>query len=76
MESSVLSKVNYACSVFHPLPAFQMKFQQGLHNACPGFVTRKFAGVEEVVKLNWLPVNKNVELNILKSVSMREPGRR
>ena len=66
MESSVLSKVNYAFSVFHPLPAFQMKGLQGLQNACPGFVTRKFAGVEDVVKLNWLPVNKNVELNILK----------
>ena len=66
LESSVLSKVNYAFSVFHPLPAFQMKGLQGLQNACPGFVTRKFAGVEDVVKLNWLPVNKNVELNILK----------
>ena len=58
--------VNYACSVFHPLPAFQMKRLQRLQSACTGFVTRRFAGVEAVVKLNWLPVNKNVELNILK----------
>ena len=29
-ESSVLSKVNFACSVFHPLPAFQMKCLQRL----------------------------------------------
>ena len=65
-ESLVLSKVNYACSVFHPLPAFQMKRLQRLQNACAGFVTRSFAGVEDVVKLNWLPVNKKVELNILK----------
>ena len=65
-ESLVLPKVNYACSVFHPLPAFQMKRLQRLQNACAGFVTRRFAGVEDVVKLNWLPVNKNVELNILK----------
>ena len=49
-ESLVLSKVNYACSVFHPLPAFQMKRLQRLQNACAGFVTRKFAGVENVVK--------------------------
>ena len=33
-ESLVLSKVNYACSVFHPLPAFQMKRLQRLQNAC------------------------------------------
>ena len=62
-ESLVLSKVNYASSVFHPLPAFQMKRLQRLQNASAGFVTRRFAGVESVVKLNWLPVNKNVELN-------------
>ena len=65
-ESLVLSKVNYACSVFHPLPEFQMKRLQRLQNACAGFVTRRFAGVEDVVKLNWFPVNKNVELNTLK----------
>ena len=56
----------YACSVVQPLPAFQVKRLQRLQNACAGFVTRRFAGVEDVVKLNWLPVNKNVELNILK----------
>ena len=65
-ESLVLSKVNYACTVFHPLPAFQMKHLQRLQNACAGFVTRRFAGVEDVVKLNWLLVNKNIELNVLK----------
>ena len=63
-ESLVLSKVNYVCSVFHPLLAFQMKRPQRLRNSCAGFV--RFAGVEDVVKLHWLPVNKNIELNILK----------
>ena len=42
-----------------------MKRLQRLQNACAGFVTRRFAGVKDV-KLNWLPVNKNIELNILK----------
>ena len=56
----------YACSVVQPLPAFQVKRLQRLQNACAGFVTRRFAGVEDVVKLSWLLVNKNVELNILK----------
>ena len=62
-ESLVLSKVSYACSVSQPLPVFQMRRLQRLQNACAGFVTRRFAGVKDVVKLNWLPVNKNVELN-------------
>ena len=43
-----------------------MKRLQRLRNACTGFVTRRFAGVEDVVKLNWLLVNKNVELYVLK----------
>ena len=55
----------YACSVVHPLPAFQLQRLQRLQNACAGFVTRRFAGAEDAAKLNWLPVNTNVELNIL-----------
>ena len=43
-----------------------MKRLQRLRNACAGFVTRRFAGVEDVVKLNWLLVNKSVKLNVLK----------
>ena len=64
-ESVVLSKVNYACSVFYRLPAFRTKRLQTLQNACAEFVTRRFTGVEDVVKLNWLPVNEpDVELNL------------
>ena len=44
-----------------------MKRFQRLQNACAELFTRTFARVEDVAKLNWLPVNKNVELNILKS---------
>ena len=33
-ENLVLSKVNYAYSVFHPLSAFRMKRLQRLQNAC------------------------------------------
>jgi len=66
VESLVLSKLNYACTVFHPLPAYQEKRLQRLQNACAGFVTRKFAGLEDIIKLNWLSVKENVEFNILK----------
>jgi len=33
---------------------------------CAGFVIRRFAGLEDVAKLNWFPVKENVELEILK----------
>ena len=52
---------------FPPPQAFQMKRFQRLQNACAELFTRTFARVEDVAKLNWLPVNKNVELNMLKS---------
>ena len=64
-ESLILSKLNYACTVFHPLPVYLVKRLQRLQNACAGFVTRKFAGFEDIIKLNWLPVKEN-EFNILK----------
>ena len=48
------------------LPVYQEKRLQRLQNACAGFVTRKFAGLEDIIKLNWLPVKENVEFNILK----------
>ena len=65
-ESLVLSHLNYACTVFYPLPVYQEKRLQRLQNACAGFVTRKFAGLEDIIKVNWLPVKENVEFNVFK----------
>jgi len=66
IEASSLTPELYACTVFHPLPVYQEKRLQRLQDACARFVTRKFAGLEDVIKLNWLPVKENVEFNILK----------
>lgn len=46
-ESLVLSHLNYACTVFHPLPVYREKRLQRLQDACAGFFTRKFAGFED-----------------------------
>ena len=67
-ESLVLSKVNYACTVFHPLPAFQMKHLPRLQNACAGFVTRRFAGVEDVVKQNQEHFSTRQQLFLISSL--------
>ena len=40
-ESLVLAKIDYACTVFHPLPQYQL---------------RKFAKMEDLECLNWLPI--------------------
>ena len=55
-ESLVLSHLNYACTVFHPLLVYEEKRLQRLQNACAGFVTRKFGDLEDVFKFKWLPV--------------------
>ena len=52
-ESLVLSHLNY-----------EEKRLQYLQNACAGFVTRKFVGHEDIIKLNWLPVKESVEFNV------------
>jgi len=67
-ESLVLCKVNYACSVFHPLPAFQTKRLQRLQNAYAGFVTRRFAGVEDVVKQNQEHFSTRQQLFLISSL--------
>ena len=48
------------CMVFHPLPVYHEKNLQRRHNACAGFVTRKFTALEGVIKLNWLPLKKTL----------------
>lgn len=65
-ESLVLAKIDYACTVFHPLPQYQLKRLQRLQNACAGFVLRKFAKMEDLECLNWLPIAGRIEFNLLK----------
>ena len=71
-ESLVLSKVNYACSAFHSLPAFQMKRLQRLQNAGAGFVTTRFAGVEDVVKQNQKHFSTRQQLFLISSLWLLE----
>ena len=67
VENLVLSKLNYTFTLFHPLPVYQEKRLQHLQNVCAGFVlTRKSGGIEDIIKLNWLPVKANVEFHVLK----------
>jgi hypothetical protein len=66
VESLVLSKIDYASPVFHPLPIYQQKRLQRLQNACAGFVLRRFARQEDLATLNWLSISKRMDFIILK----------
>ena len=66
VESLVLSKIDYASPIFHPLPIYQQKRLQRLQNACAGFVLRRFARQEDLATFNWLSISKRMDFNILK----------
>ena len=65
-ESLVIAKLDYASTVFYPLPQYQVDRLQRLQNACAGFVLRKYAGPEDLAYLNWLPISERRDFNILK----------
>ena len=65
VESLVLSKLNYNDTVTYPLPLFLQKRMQRVQNAAASFVLNRYCS-EEDIKLGWLPVLENTQLNILK----------
>ena len=65
-ESLVIAKLDYAGTVFYPLPQYQVDRLQRLQNACAGFVLRKYAGPDDLAYLNWLPISERRDFNILK----------
>ena len=43
METLILSKLDYSCTVFHPFPLCQLKRLQRMQNVCAGFVHGRYA---------------------------------
>ena len=48
-ESLVIAKLDYASTVFYPLPQYQVDRLQRLQHACAGFVLRKYAGPDDLI---------------------------
>ena len=66
VQSLVLSKLNYNDTVSYPLPLFLQKRMQRVQNAAASFVLNRYCSEDDVMKLGWLPVLENTQLNILK----------
>ena len=62
----MIAKIDYASTVFYPLPQYQVHRLQRLQNACARFVLSKYAGPEDLAYLNWLPISERRDFNILK----------
>ena len=67
-EQLVLSKLSYCDTVFESLPAYQIKHLQKVMNCAAGLTLGQHATVNDVVKLNWLPVKEKIQFNTAKSV--------
>ena len=66
VESLVMSKLDFGCVVFYPLPEYQMKRLQRVQSTCAGYVLGRYAVLEDLQKLNWLQVIKRRDLALLK----------
>ena len=66
VESLVLSKLDYGCVVFYPLPDYQMKRLQRVQTTCASHIVGRYAVLEDLQKLNWLPILERRDLAMLK----------
>ena len=46
------------------MPEYQLKRLQKVQNATAGFVTGKFAKVNDVIALGWLPIKERIEFSL------------
>ena len=54
--------------MFDSLSAYQIKCLQKVMNCAAGFTLGRYATVIDVIKLNWLPVKEQIQLNLTKLV--------
>ena len=60
----ILSKLDYGNVVTSNLPRHLLKSLQKVQNAAAGFVLRRHATTEDVIKLSWLPIQQRLEYSL------------
>ena len=65
-ETLILSKIDYCNSIYSTIPEYQKKRLQRVQNCCASFVSKRYAKIDDVKELGWLPIGKRLELSILK----------
>ena len=68
VESLILSKLDYACTVFNPLPFCQQKRLQRVQNACAVYVLGRYAREADCLQLGWLPLIEYGSYQLLQCV--------
>ena len=61
-----MSKLDYGCVVFYPLPEYQMKRLQRVQTTCAAYILGRYTVLEDLQKLNWPIIIKRRDLALLK----------
>ena len=64
-QSLVLSKLYYNDVIYHALPDYLQKRLQSIQKAAASFVVGRYASQDDVLSLNWLPIQEQRQLNLL-----------
>lgn len=67
-EALVLSKLNYCNVVYGQLPKYMINRLQRLQICAASYVYKKYATINEVLSLNWLPIIEYIEFSTVKLV--------
>ena len=67
-ETMILSKLNYSNVVYAQIPKYQVERLQKIQNIAAGYVLSRYATLNDVIQLKWLPVKEYIELNTAKIV--------
>ena len=62
-ETLILSKIDYCDSVDSVIPEYQMKRLQQIQNYFASFVLKRYAKIDDVKELGWLPIGKRLQLS-------------
>ena len=65
-EALVLSKINYCNIVYSQVPVYLINRLQRIQNTTAGYVLNKYANINDVISLNWLPINENIQFSTVK----------
>jgi len=59
-ESLILSRLDYCNALFHKLPSYTKNQIQKVQNVVAGFVLNKYANINDVTNLKWLPIEERI----------------
>ena len=67
-EALILSKLNYCNVVYGQIPQYMLKRLQRIQTCAAGYVFRRYANINDIFSLKWLPMIEFIEFSTVKLV--------